>query len=187
MQSGARFVSAIGAGAGCLRAGGRSNLGSYTRRSLAEEEPDQNETGGEPPDPGRIERPRLRRRPLGYRRADVDEALEARDSELSELRRDVAALWLAFAQHDRMLRTLSGAPPPQAIAAPAPETPAPEPLESEAASIGAQLSELDEVLAAIEMATQTLERTYAEEIQGPDRPGEDDADTDSDAAEPAAG
>jgi len=92
---------------------------------------------------------------------------------------------------------LDGLKPPQAIAAPAPETPAPEtpapetpapePLESEAASIGAQLSELDEVLAAIEMATQTLERTYAEEIQGPDRPGEDDADTDSDAAEPAAG
>ena len=122
-------------------------------------------------EPGRPERPRLRRSPLGYRRADVDAALETRDSQLAELRQDIAALWLAFAQHDRMLRALGGEP---AQPTPAPRVPEPEPepgpdqavIAAEAASIGEQLSELDDVLAAIEMATQTLERTYADEIRG---------------------
>ncbi len=145
---------------------------------MAEEELDSSTGGsGEIADPGRIDRPKLRRRPLGYRRADVDEALEARDSELAELRQDIAALWLAFAQHDRALRALSGgAPPPvapperpreeHAVPVIPPPEPGPTPLGTEAESIGEQLSELDEVLAAIEMATQTLERTYSEEIQG---------------------
>ena len=73
-----------------------------------------------------------------------------------------------------MIRTLGGeAPPPateQPAAAAAPERPA-DPssaerstTEAEAESIGNQLSELDEVLAAIEMATKTLEHTYADEI-----------------------
>ena len=140
-------------------------------------------------EPGRLERPRLRRSPLGYRRADVDAALETRDSELAELRQDVAALWLAFAQHDRMLRALGGGP---AQPEPAPRAPEPEPapgpeqavIAAEAASIGEQLSELDEVLAAIETATQTLERTYADEIRGAgrdDAPGAEPAPDEGDA------
>ncbi|MEZ5154727.1 MAG: hypothetical protein R2718_01325 [Solirubrobacterales bacterium] len=112
----------------------------------------------------------------------MDEALEERERELAVLRQDVAALWLAFAQHDRVLRTLidregtAASPPetapgtpaasPGADAAPPAATPAPPRAPAaDAASIGEQLSELDEVLAAIEMATQTLEQTYAEEIR----------------------
>jgi hypothetical protein len=120
-------------------------------------------------DLGRPERPKLRRRPLGYKRADVDEAFQARDSELEELKQDIAALWLAFAQHDRMIRSLGGETPPPLTARPKPAesakpAAAPPPIEAEAESIGNQLSELDEVLAAIEMATQTLEKTYSDEI-----------------------
>lgn len=142
---------------------------------------------------------RMRRRLLGYKRADVEAAigaredelgelegeLDARDAELGELRQDIAALWLAFAQHDRMLGDLR-----RAITAPAPaaaETgprtePAPaaeaEPAVTPAAadpSVGHQLADLDEVLAAIEMATQTLEQTYANEIEEAEgeRSGED--------------
>lgn len=130
----------------------------------------------------------MRRRLLGYKRADVEQALEARaseldarDAELDELRRDIAALWLAFAQHDRTLGELRAALAPER-GEPEPGAPATEDaleprakLESEPAttegagepdpSVGRQLAELDEVLAAIEMATQTLERSYAEEIE----------------------
>lgn len=99
----------------------------------------------------------------------MDEAFEARDGELAEMRQDIAALWLAFAQHDRMIRALGGETPPPLVerppAPPEPIVPSPSPVEVEAASIGSQLSELDEVLAAIEMATQTLERTYSDEIE----------------------
>ncbi len=141
--------------------------------------------------------PRMRRRPLGYKRADVEAALgarehelgeledelDARDAELSELRQDIAALWLAFAQHDRMLgelRVASAAPAeptvphaaPDAGAAPRADEPAAaDPSDEPAAadpSVGRQLADLDEVLAAIEMATQTLEQTYAEEIEEPE-------------------
>ena len=135
----------------------------------ATEESEDGEGRGAGAEPGRPERPRLRRSPLGYRRADVDAALETRDSQLAELRQDIAALWLAFAQHDRMLRALGGE---AAQSEAAPRKPEPEPapeqavIAAEAASIGEQLSELDDVLAAIEMATQTLERTYADEIRG---------------------
>ena len=106
-------------------------------------------------------RPPLRRGFFGYRTDDVDQAFEARDSELAELRQDVAALWLAFSQHDRLIRAvLEG---PRSSPAPAPAPPAePGPAEAEA-PINRQLEELDQVLAAIESATQTLERTYAEE------------------------
>lgn len=131
--------------------------------------------------PGAPEPPRLRKRPFGYKRADVDEALETRDSQVAELRQDIAALWLAFAQHDRMIRDLGGAPraagtspePPlehegaalQGASETADDTPAESASAVEGAeAIGQQLSDLDEVLAAIEMATQTLERSYAEEI-----------------------
>jgi hypothetical protein len=67
------------------------------------------------------------------------------------------------------------ADPPAPPAPPAPRSgdpaPAPDPTPpaaaEEATSIGAQLSELGDVLAAIEMATQTLESTYAGELRGP--------------------
>jgi len=165
--------------------------------------------------------PRMRRRLFGYKPADVAEVLEARDSELSELedelddreaeltqlRQDIAALWLAFAQHDRMIRDLtevvaatgaaaraaaeamtSPAVPSEADVPAAPEqeplavdevdeedepttpaTPATEDIAAAQAeapdpSVRRQLADLDEVLAAIEMATQTLEQTYADEI-----------------------
>ncbi len=163
--------------------------------------------GQEVGDPGAAARPKLRRRLFGYRPADVDEALDARVAELAELRQDIAALWLAFAQHDRMIRdALQGAPVElgfpgsgeereQRAPSGAPETaaeapgggPADGPAEPPAeparegtdvagrleelgsppeavASIGQQLSDLDEVLAAIELATRTLEATYVDEI-----------------------
>jgi hypothetical protein len=118
---------------------------------------------------------------LGYRREDVHQALDARDAEVTELRQDVAALWLAFGQHDRMIRTAleqgaasRPAAPPRPPAQPATQTPATrvppaDPTEEEAepiptATITRQLSELDDVLAAIETATQSLERSYADEI-----------------------
>lgn len=138
--------------------------------------------------PGSIPRPKLRRRPFGYSSRDVDEALDARDFELAELRQDVAALWLAFAQHDRLLRAAfgdAGAPrspqpsppaadpmPPASEPGPAPTPPPPDahattgadPATPGAHSVGRQLADLDDALAAIEMATQTLEQTYGEEI-----------------------
>jgi hypothetical protein len=133
------------------------------------------ETGDGPPrnpgaEPGRAERPRLRRGPLGYRRADVDAALAARDEELAELRRDIAALWLAFTEHDRLLRELGDAqvpPAPPSGDPDPPPTPPPVVGADETPSIGAQLEELGDVLAAIEMATQALESTYADEIRDP--------------------
>ena len=164
-----------------MRVRRRLQTGSYTDSTLAaeEEEPSGADGGaGEPteppPAPPPPPRPRLRRRPLGYKRADVDGALAARDAELAELRQDVAALWLAFAQHDRILRTIAEGSAPAAPAAGTEQEPeaAAEavqpagagPLAGEASSIGTQLSELEEVLAAIESATQTLERTYSEEL-----------------------
>ncbi len=139
---------------------------------MSEEEENQSEPASDnhrAADLGRPERPKLRRRPLGYKRADVDEAFRARDSELEELKQDIAALWLAFAQHDRMIRSVGGETPPPVTARPKPVEPAepaavPSPIDAKAESIGNQLSELDEVLAAIEMATQTLEKTYSDEI-----------------------
>jgi hypothetical protein len=129
------------------------------------------ETGDGPPrnpgaEPGRAERPPLRRGPLGYRRADVDAALAARDEELAELRRDIAALWLAFTEHDRLLRELGDAQAPPAPPSGDPDPP-PVAVADEAPSIGTQLEELGDVLAAIEMATQALESTYADEIRDP--------------------
>jgi hypothetical protein len=114
-------------------------------------------------DPGRPAPPRLRRSPLGYRRADVDAVLADRDEELAGLRRDIAALWLAVTEHDRMLRELAG---PEAPPTPASGDPEPAAAPVETTSIGEQLAELGDVLAAIEMATQALESTYADEIRG---------------------
>lgn len=127
-------------------------------------------------------RPSLRRGLLGYRRDDVHQALDARDAEVAELRQDVAALWLAFGQHDRMIRNAleQGAAarptePPRPVEKPAtPPAPTVQPAPTGPAvapeSITRQLSELDDVLAAIETATQSLERSYADEI-APEAPG----------------
>lgn len=154
--------------------------------------------------------PKLRRRLLGYKRADVQRVLEVRDdevgnleveldereSELRELRQDVAALWIAFAQHDRMIKSLGeaqaaqpAASEPSSMAAP-PEPdrpaeappPAPEPIAEsigDEPSVGRQLADLDEVLAAIEIATQTLEQTYVEEISEREPEAEPEPDAES--------
>jgi len=135
---------------------------------------DQGNQGKDPvPEPGTPAPAKLRRSMFGYKRADVDRALEDRDALLAELRQDVAALWIAFAQHDRMIREGQRGADAAAPVAPrgeerqASEASAPSPgtlAVEDAASIGRQLSDLDEALAAVAMATQTLERAYAEEI-----------------------
>ena len=173
----------------------------------------------------------MRRRLLGYKPADVAEVLEARHSELVELedelddreaeltqlRQDIAALWLAFAQHDRMIRDLtevvaaSGAAAraaaeamtaPAVTQAPDPESPTratddepstpvadedatPDPAAQDP-SVKRQLADLDEVLAAIEMATQTLEQTYADEIEDAEPAAEPDESEDPES-EPSGG
>lgn len=157
------------------------------------EDPGPTESG---PEPGTPEPARLRRRPFGYKRADVDQAIESRDAHLVELRQDIAALWLAFAQHDRMIRGLAGAGGVSKAGVTSEPTPAiserramrsgepddiPAPDSGEA--IGRQLSDLDDVLAAIEMATQTLERTYADEVDQP--PESADSEGSDPANEPA--
>lgn len=108
------------------------------------------------------ERPSLRRGFLGYRREDVHLAFDARDAELAELRQDVAALWLAFGQHDRMIRrALEQLAASQARKVPQPPEPPPP------SAVSRQLLELDDVLTAIETATNSLERSYAEQIAPP--------------------
>lgn len=133
------------------------------------------------PDEEAGEARRLRRRLFGFKASDVRTEISAKDAELAELRRDVAALWLAFGQHERTIRQVLDAlqrtsgialdppggrtgpgQPGAAAAAPDAQGDAESSAGgSEAASIGAQLSDLDQVLAAIEHATQTLERGYA--------------------------
>lgn len=129
------------------------------------------------PDASRSDGPRLRRRLLGLKASDVEAEIGARDTEIAELKRDIAALWLAFGQHERtiqeILKAIEGGgggaiPPPggrvqSGVPAPGAQKPDPEPR---GASIARQLSSLDEVLGAIEEATRTLERSYAEEIKG---------------------
>lgn len=165
-------------------------------------EPEGVETGAadEVPDRGgRAARKQTGSRPrralLGARPADVAEQLRERDAQLAELRRDVAALWLAFGQHERtigeliaVVERLAGveihppggrapAPPEHLDRRSAPEARDPEPPSGAGAnpaegdrsadlatSISEQLSGLDDVLAAIEHATESLERTYLEEI-----------------------
>ena len=157
---------------------------------MSEAENQADATAGQAgPEPGMPEPPRLRKRPFGYKRTDVDEALAMRDSQLAELRQDIAALWLAFAQHDRMLRELTGGSDPGPVAAPTPPPAAAEPVETpvatpaDAESVGRQLSDLDDVLAAIEMATQTLERTYSDEIAEPDQAAGTEAGASEEASE----
>ena len=159
---------------------------SYTRRTLSDERSRRAAT--EPGASARRVDPSAAEpasRPLGYKRADVDEALEARDPSWPSCKQDIAALWLAFAQHDRMIRALGGEVPRRRPCRPSGRRrrgatrprPVPARLEAEAESIGDQLSELDEVLAAIEMATQTLEHTYSDEIESlpPGAPSGDEA------------
>jgi hypothetical protein len=149
-------------------------------------EPDP--AGFELPDQGDETRVRLRRRLFGYRPADVEAELSSRGRALVELRRDVAALWLAFAQHERTIRRvldslehLSGvrieppggrgdrerATPPESV-----EPPPQGPGSAGADEIATQLSDLDQVLEAIERATASLERSYAQELEqhGADAP-----------------
>ena len=127
------------------------------------------------------EPPRLRRRPFGYKRDRRRRGAGCRDAQLAELRQDIAALWLAFAQHDRMIRELTGGSDPGSDGASEPEPTACRSPRSrlrragDAESVGRQLSDLDDVLAAIEMATQTLERTYSDEVAEPDQPAGNEA------------
>jgi hypothetical protein len=137
---------------------------------------------------------RLRRSPLGTRTVDVRDEFDAirdelddRQDDIDELRNDVAALWLAFGQHERAIReliaavealggaqvswpgqsehesqmpiqpeALPGMPPPPRLDPPG------SALDRE--TIAAQLAGLDDVLAAIDQATRSLETVYAEEI-----------------------
>ncbi len=134
------------------------------------------------PDEAANEARPLRRGLFGFKPSDVRTQISAKDAELAELRRDVAALWLAFGQHERTIRQVletlertsgvaldppggrSGQGQRGATASdPDPERePEPGNDDSAATSIGAQLTDLDQVLAAIEEATQTLERGYSE-------------------------
>ena len=118
------------------------------------------------------------------------------------MRRDIAALWIAFNQHERSLRDLAGrleaslgalAPPlaPEGTTPGHSELSGPPPTVS-GDEISDQLADLDEVLAAIERATQVLEHTHADELErrptaegAPD--GEDGETTGPGRAEPAAG
>lgn len=143
------------------------------------------------PGPGatRSASPRLRRRLLGLRAGDVKAEIGARDSEIAELKRDIAALWLAFGQHERTIQEVlkalertGGGPiaPPGGRAAEAGQPSATQSrpgTEPGSGSLAQQLSGLDEVLGAIEEATRTLERNYAEEI-------EDDREDQAAEAEP---
>jgi hypothetical protein len=148
---------------------------------------------------------RLRRRLFGYRAGDVEAAISSRDETLAVLRRDVAALWLAFGQHERAIRQMldaiealggasvdppgsradgegavpatgvHGAPTPAAAAEGTTGTDAatdagPVRIPAAPEAIGAQLAGLDDVLAAIEHATHSLEQAYAEEISGGTEP-----------------
>lgn len=108
-------------------------------------------------------------------------------SEIEELRSDIAALWLAFGQHERILRDLvarlgaalgaagavAGGGREQAGAAQEPSGPPP---------ISRQLSDLDDVLAAIERATEVLERTHADELGA--EPDERQLEADEQGPEP---
>jgi len=135
--------------------------------------PASDAAGFELPDPDRVEAAKLRRRLFGgYRPGDVESALRTREEQIAELRRDVAALWLAFGQHERTIREMLtalerltglGVDPPGPQADTPPPTPR-SPLPDAGGDIGRQLGDLDQVLLAIEEATQSLERTYQDEI-----------------------
>ena len=172
-------------------------------------EPDRPTGGGGgagEPDPRGGRKPGiLRRRLLGRRKPEAgrgrtgegpaDDVTGGSDPEIAEMRRDIAALWLAFNHHERALRDLAGrleaspgapAPLPAADRDEIPGTEAAADPGQAATPISEQLSDLDDVLAAIERATEVLERTHADEIE---RPGESDdpaASAETQAEGPAA-
>jgi hypothetical protein len=149
---------------------------------------------------------RLRRSPMGVRAVDVRDQLDAigtelddRRDDIDELRNDVAALWLAFGQHERALRdlisavealggarvawpgdhghghqlpfqaeSLPGVPPPRD-----PFDPPGSQIDRE--TIASQLAGLDDVLAAIDQATRSLESVYGDAARG--KPAADPAPT----------
>jgi hypothetical protein len=157
--------------------------------AMDEEDPAEIGSRGHPQPRKRL---RLRRSPLGARAVDVRDQLEAfraelddRRDDIDELRNDVAALWLAFGQHERAIRDLIAAVealggarvtwpgergegqqlPIQTETLPGLPTTRLEPpgnaLDRE--TIAAQLAGLDDVLAAIDQATRSLENVYSEE------------------------
>jgi hypothetical protein len=151
---------------------------------------------------------RLRRRLLGRDRRQTDrrasEPAAASGSEIAEVRRDIAALWIAFNQHERSLRDLAGrleaslgalAPPlaPEDATPAESELPGPPAAVPSGDEISDQLADLDEVLAAIERATQVLEHTHADELErrptatGPSEGEGGELPDGPDRAEPAAG
>lgn len=77
----------------------------------------------------------------------LDARVDQLASEVAELRRDVARLWIAYGRHDRLL---AGATADSVD-------------EGGSAAATAELSELDRVLAAIERATEALESAYEDE------------------------
>ncbi len=161
---------------------------------------------------------RLRRRLFGYRPGDVAEVISSKQEEIAILQRDVAALWLAFSQHERTIRTMLEAiealggerldPPgarsprrpdaggreedpdqqdpdpqdPAAVGEPHPSTPG---AQTNPEATAAQLAGLDEVLAAIEHATQSLEQAYAEEVAATEEQEEQVGTEDDDPEEDA--
>lgn len=117
----------------------------------------------------RDDRPRLRGALLGYRRADVERELDASRRTSAELRREIAALWLAFARQERAIGELAGSLE-RSVQAPA-RSPGPQGEGTGSGTIDGRLSDLDEVLAAIEAATASLGRSIAG-IGPPDARGE---------------
>ena len=133
---------------------------------------------------------------------------------IAEMRRDIAALWLAFSHQERTLRDLADRlegsrdprPAPQAQPTPAdthsapagdlePGAEAPPAPDPGPVPVSKQLSDLDDVLASIERATETLERNHADEIGAAAEAGEHSGseagppgeDEDEDPAGPPAG
>jgi len=122
--------------------------------------------------------PQLRRGLFGYRRRDVEVAMASWEAALTELRDDVAALWVTFAEHDRAIDAArleraasdlvdsSVQPVPASAVAPEGRSvsgthPGDRP---EPPSVEQQLADLDEVLSAIETATRTLEQSYTGDL-----------------------
>lgn len=135
------------------------------------------------------------------------------------MRRDIAALWLAFSHQERTLKALiDRLEGPRAPDVPTAEEGQADPEEASPAPVGddgptpeaaaaqdqgtvpvaEQLSDLDDVLASIERATEVLERSHADEIGAPAEPGEpsgpgvgppdeDEKGEGEDPANPAAG
>jgi hypothetical protein len=70
------------------------------------------------------------------------------EAQVADLRRDVARLWLAYGSHER--RLLGG-------------DPAQSDASGDPGAVGGRLADLDDVLAAIERATEALESAYEDE------------------------